>query len=191
MVRLGQLVLMVYFTTADSVENTIYLVDETKVPYQRITPYDLTAHIGEYLNALAEVQYIINDVLQISPFQVGLRMIDMHGRDTRVKVTLVGAVDAVEFIQDEITPWRQASAEHIAQAKHAETDAAGAMRAELLDDQKRLASALIDKIAPELPEAERAEYVQRLLPHFQTLMLGAVTMHVGLLGKGFAYKRNG
>jgi pSer/pThr/pTyr-binding forkhead associated (FHA) protein len=180
-IRLGQLILFIYISTISSV----YLLDKggTMAANRRLTPHSLAAQIGPYLQALSDIQSIINEILGQTSRDMGINTISVHA-DHCVHVKLDRALETVQLVQDKIVPWKeehtemlallQASGEspetettdHTSGANGHEDEKAAFRRA-----KADLAGELIRQLAPSLANHDQEYYLQKLCLSLDTLLL--------------------
>ncbi|MBN1562621.1 MAG: FHA domain-containing protein [Anaerolineae bacterium] len=104
-IRIGHLVLFVYFKAMMS----IFLVD-TGAPLVRrrkLTPHFLANHVSPYLRALAEVQFVVDDILERAPSEVALHTISVSSNGV-LNVRLEKVADAIQLVKEVIQPWTAA-----------------------------------------------------------------------------------
>lgn len=82
-----------------------------------LTPQFLSAALSPYLEAVAVIQQVSNDVMQWPPRGVVIKSIS---RQSPIDVSLSGAADAITALKEEIIPWRKKHAQELAelQATH-------------------------------------------------------------------------
>ena len=94
-VRLGQLVLHVFFNTAKATDDFIYL--QKPQPDQALTPDDLATLISPYLVALAGAQEAVNSVLNRQTPGVSIQSIEVQ--KSLIQIQLAGTAELVRFLQ--------------------------------------------------------------------------------------------
>jgi hypothetical protein len=159
--RLGHLVMQVYFTTIDS----IYLFETAPDASLKLTPDYLLETLSPYLQALNGVQSLINATLDREALEVTIGSI-RHDATDALQVTLRKATEAINVILRHVTPWKN---QHSELAKQEDKTA---FETEL----KQLAGLLIDKINPDMSEQDRPDYTQRLLALVRVLVLSPLTI---------------
>ena len=88
---------------------SIFLVD-TGAPLirrRKLTPHFLANHVSPYLRALAEVQFIVDDMLERSPSEVALHTISVSANGV-LNVRLEKVADAIKLVEEVIQPWTSA-----------------------------------------------------------------------------------
>jgi pSer/pThr/pTyr-binding forkhead associated (FHA) protein len=198
LVRLGQLLVFVYFSTnrgvpaGQPVEQVLVLVEkEGKITIrQKLTFQRLTRKLMPYLNALAVFQEIINQVMKRPAFDMTLSEINIDKNDEVIRVVLVNYPDALRLLREKVGPWKQqrlAAASSAAPPTEKTTlEAAAPQTPEMnktvmfapdnevptqaaLDMCLDLAKDLVNSIASGLSEDEKTVYVQKLLLPLYTL----------------------
>jgi pSer/pThr/pTyr-binding forkhead associated (FHA) protein len=101
-VRLGGQFLFVYFSFGDKkTTHTIYLKDRTRTGTAMLrvgltVPY-LLDNIGPYLQAIADIQQILDDAAH-QPFEVVIQNVGMPKRGSWIEASIRGASQAIEAI---------------------------------------------------------------------------------------------
>lgn len=110
-----------------------------------LTPRVLETVILPYLNAINDIQHIINAVLRRQPPHIVIRSIK---QESPVSVTVNGVSEAIQFIKETVVPWRRKHAEKMSRLAEREKEAEIAnIKVELLEKKAR--------VAKEQAEAER------------------------------------
>jgi hypothetical protein len=191
LIRLGQLAFYVYFRVRDPnepLEETLYLkVDDTSY---KLTPHDLETRLAPYLNAVAGLQTICNEIAGRDKPEVYITGVHTSPQSAFITVKMIGARDALSMARGAVKTWRESHAEQISlyRQKHgtgrwealdaapelepiavqvAETGENGTdqlQRAEV-----RLATDLLADFSPEKSEADRQPFTGRLLEHLHIL----------------------
>jgi hypothetical protein len=151
-IRLGHLVMYIYFSTIDSV----YLFEAAAEKPPHLTPDYLVKAVGPYLQALADLQGLINATLDREPAEIGVGSI-RHDTTESIQVTLRKATEAINLALKRIMPWRK---EH----SPLPTDAA------LEEALQSLAGSLIDRINPDMPASDRPAYISKLVVPVRVLV---------------------
>lgn len=184
----------------------------------RLTGEYLTNVVGPYIQALSDIQLLIDEIKQRHPTKVRIRSIR---ENSPVSVSLEGGAEAIRTVQDMVVPWmrehakamahlteeeKEASIERakaevvesrvraaksraekdklLAEAArlyeearriHMETERA---RFELQRDKLELALKIVSSLNPNLPDAEKLNYVIRLLPALDTIISSPLTLVV-------------
>jgi hypothetical protein len=105
--RLGQLMMVAYFSPSSApVEKTIFLRDLTPVSggLGGLSPQYLVTVVTPYLETIAGLQHIVDDVKGRDPSEVSIVSLDMVSG--RIKVTMKGATEAIQVLQRKVLPWR-------------------------------------------------------------------------------------
>jgi serine/threonine protein kinase len=170
---------------------------ESSYSFSKLTPYILTTAISPYLNAIVDIQNIINDARKIDRSDISIRSISQK---SPISVSLDGASEAIALIKDSVIPWRRKHSETMAhlleQEKRAEIENKKAeilekrartdservegikqheeveriklenekLRLELQRAKVQMVIDILNKIAPNLSETDKINYVVRLLP---------------------------
>jgi len=90
-------------------ENLITLTS-TISPSQKITPQYLITSIAPYINSLAEIQHIIDDAKGRQFREISVKSIQQN---SPISVSLDGASDAIQLVQEAVVPWRRKHAENM------------------------------------------------------------------------------
>ncbi len=125
---------------------------------QTLTPHYLAAMISPYLTAIADIQYLIDEMHGRQPRELVIKSIQ---QESPISVSLDGAAEAVQVVQDNVIPWRRKHAETMArlleQEKQAEIES---KRAEVLGKRASASKsrAEVEKLATEVAkQREEAE----------------------------------
>lgn len=117
-------------------QTTIILSNSTGID-QALTPHYLRTVISPYLEALDELQYLIDEIHGQSHIKATIKKISQH---SPISVSLDGAADAIQLVQENVVSWRRKHAEIMAQfleqEKLAEIES---KRAEILEKRARAA----------------------------------------------------
>lgn len=117
LVRLGQLLLFVYFNTNDTqghIEEQHFtlvinpLMAQSAAP--RLTTNRLNNHLIPYLNALIELQHFVDKLRERPLAEVNILSILYTQKDGVVAVGLRGGSDAIYILRDIIREWRRKQA---------------------------------------------------------------------------------
>jgi hypothetical protein len=159
--RLGHLVMQVFFTTIDS----IYLFETAPDASPSFTPEYLLKTLGPYLQALNDIQGLINTALDREALQATIGSI-RHDATDAIQITLRKATEAINLILRHVMPWKTVH------SVPTDPEAKAAFETELL----QLAGTLIGKINADMPEADRPDYTQRLLVVLRVLVSSPLIM---------------
>ncbi len=122
-IRLGQFKLYVYFHSGSaSEEEILFLVEMGSQSVQRqiLTPYHLATTVTPYLQALVDLQYIIEEIKMQGHRQIGINTISAVKLNAPIGVSLDGARDAIQMVRDFVIPWRREHAAQIASQAQSE-----------------------------------------------------------------------
>lgn len=133
--------------------------DELPRSLQRhLTPVYLGREVIPYLDSIAEIQRIIDDIFRRPPREVKVKTISQN---SPISVSMEGASQAIELVRDTITPWRRKHAQEMARLSEAEKQAEiESKKAEILEKRARAQKerAEVEKIAAEVvQQREMAE----------------------------------
>jgi pSer/pThr/pTyr-binding forkhead associated (FHA) protein len=179
LLRLGQQFVFVYFSTGAVSVDTIVLVDrrEPTASARRLTPDELTHHIGGYLHALEGMQAVVNRALGQLAVEVGVNDINLQEAPALTRVSITGATGAIRLVLAKIVPWRKRHAQKLAELWQVDpsaatgSDQAGTPEPMLSDDLILLTDEILKRLAPHLADADHASYSELLLPHVRTIAL--------------------
>ncbi len=125
---------------------------------QHLTPVYLGREVIPYLDSIAEIQRIIDDIFRRPPREVKVKIISQN---SPISVSMEGASQAIELVRDTITPWRRKHAQEMARLSEAEKQAEiESKKAEILEKRARAQKerAEVEKIAAEVvQQREMAE----------------------------------
>jgi serine/threonine protein kinase len=111
--------------------------EESPFAHKGMTPQRLRNSIIPYLNAIAEVQGIIDEVEGAEVNEVKIKSIQQN---SPINITLEGAAKAVQLITDTVIPWRRKHAEAMAFLSEREKQAdIESKKAEILEKRARAA----------------------------------------------------
>jgi hypothetical protein len=98
---------------------------------QKLSPQYLMTSIGPFLNALVQIQQIVNETKKKPSQEIAIKSIQQH---SPISVSLDGAADAIQLVQETVIPWRRKHAETMSrlleQEKQAEIES---KKAEILE----------------------------------------------------------
>jgi hypothetical protein len=133
----------------------------------QLTPQYLTSTILPYLNAIAEIQITIDEILSREPREIAIRSITQN---SPISVSLDGASEAIKTIQDNVVIWRRENAKILAQQQISENEVTiEVLKAETLEKRANAAKsrAEAEKISAEA-EKQRQETERLRLENQQT-----------------------
>ena len=206
LVRLGNMQIFVYFhggAPPTATEEIILLIEEPRSSaslHPRVTVSYLSVALNPYLQALADLQRVIDDSHGQLPREVVINTISALRQDLPISVSLNGASDAVRVLKSLIPPWQKkhielltklhsrASVDFSSQQGWAGQQSSDVTRmiresslneeianniwTELQSELGDLALKLIADTSPLLDESDKARFVQRVLPAITTLAIG-------------------
>jgi pSer/pThr/pTyr-binding forkhead associated (FHA) protein len=193
LIRLGQLILFAYFAafrekrSATITEQTIWLVEKREAKtHSGLTVQGLVSQILPYLNAIATLQHIIDDLTGRSTAEMEISQIGIEKNSGSIKINFMNCPDSVQLIQDKLNALRQkvatgfkpnqteasmldsnAPIENFSTTLHLEGELD--IHQEIFASHRELAGEILVQIAPSLPEEEHPAYIQRLLVPLYTL----------------------
>lgn len=155
-----------------------------------LTPECLADQITPYLQAIADIQRLIDQINKSELNHIAIRRIQQK---SPVTISFKGVKEAVQLIIDIIVPWRRKFRQEMArlEAKEKRTNI-GIRKAEALlkeaevekirlENQRlnlelqtariQLATEILSQISPQLSEVERTTYLIKLLPSLEALTL--------------------
>lgn len=179
--RLGQLMMVAYFSPSSApVEKTIFLHDLAPVSggLGGLSPQYLVTIVTPYLETIAGLQHIVDDVKGRDPSEVSIISLDMIA--SKIKVTMKGATEAIQILQRQVLPWKikyVANLEKLAQQTEAEQVG---MSDEALIETRTIGEAgpvaSRKALRPAQTSVLSAERVQPLFPHDFPEKLAAVVL---------------
>lgn len=156
-IRLGQLVLHIYFTDVQSSEQTFFLVHRGQNHGHPLTGDELVKHVAPFLHAVEDLQQHINAIRDEDHLKMEINAITATNQSQAISVRVVNAGDAIRLLKEVIMPWKQAHVEAI--QNHAE---------ELPEMQKKMVLDLVSHLDDD-PE-NRSRVVERLMPLIELLV---------------------
>ncbi len=132
-----------------------------------MTPAILLNEVGPFLNALADLQHLINDVKKRQWPEVQLLAVikDTAADNAPITATLKGVVDAIAFMQT-IVNWRRKQADLLSQKDCTDPH--------LYQAKVQLALDILTKVAPRLDETQRIGYAALLLEPLEVLVTSSL-----------------
>jgi hypothetical protein len=125
-----------------------------------LTPRYLETHINPYLNAINDLQHIIDEIKGRRPTTIRIKSVSQA---SPISVNLNGAQEAIQLIKDTIVPWRRKHVEKMARLLEKEKQAEiGNIKADILEKRARAArdDAESEKITAEA--AKQREETERM-----------------------------
>lgn len=154
-IRLGQIVLHIYFAEVEPAEQSFFLVNREQAHQHPVTSEILVAHVAPYLRTVEALQQQINTICHEPHFEMEINAISATKQSGAISVRVSNAGQAIRLLKDVVTPWKRSHAEAI----QTEAD-------DLPDLQKQLVLDLVHEIQADIPPDE---LVEQLLPLIQTL----------------------
>jgi hypothetical protein len=188
-VRLGQLILFIYFA-GESSKQTIYLREATPPSPEspQFSAYYLGQSVTPYLNAVVGIQQVLDGLTERTPGEAAIEAISINAREARISVSLDGAREAVRLVQDIVEPWKRHHADLLNQVRalpgtapdqvyagEPDTEQARLLRS-LNQAQTELAKSLLDEVSPATAADIDNSYVEHLLPHLHVLALSTLVI---------------
>lgn len=196
-VRLGNLRMFVYFRAGEeahgAIEEIILLAEEPRASsamHPRVTARYLSTTIYPYVQALVELQNVVEECQGQPPREIIINTISAMRPDLPIGISITGASHAISLAKQMIAPWRKLRAgapdaaappanppdepqgayatRIISQAEPggiADTPLTPTQQADLL----RLAQDIINNVAPGLPLADKSTFVARAMPAISVL----------------------
>jgi acyl carrier protein len=102
-----------------------------------LTPKYLETHINPYLNAISDIQHVIDEVCGRQPCAIRIQSIK---QSSPISVNLNGTQEAIQLIKDTIVPWRRKHIEKMAHLLEKEKQAEiGSKKADILEKRAHAA----------------------------------------------------
>lgn len=119
LLRLGQLGLYTYYGSAAkmSVSRTEIINLKPGLPGVariKLTPYNLNKHISPYLNGLAGIQTMCDEINDLTPSEIDISNITVSS-NLLISVQLEGGKDAIRFAKGKLALWRDTYGSQVAQ----------------------------------------------------------------------------
>lgn len=130
-------------------------------PAAALTPHFLATVVSPCLSAIAELQYLLDELAGREPREVEVLAVT---EGWPVPASLVGANEALQVVQEFVLPWAQ--------------EQRGGVREMAVG----LALNLLARYRPDLSDRDRISYVTRLLPALETLLSSPLEIS-GLSGR--------
>ncbi len=201
--RLGQLMMVAYFTpTAVPTERTIFLKDRLTTSGQAgLSPQYLLTIVTPYLETIAELQHLIDEMRGLDSHEVGINSLDLASGT--LKVTMRGATEAIQLLERKVLPWRtQFVAQlggigeiqpqpELVETRQIDSSTGGmlarqpAARTTLLDPerlasaqtqdfQRKMAGVIFQELGADLSEEQRAMHEARLVALLSRLLVSTL-----------------
>lgn len=173
LLRLGQLGLYTYFSTEAKISANLTEIISLKsglpgLERVKLTPFNLSKHISPYLNGLAGIQGMCDEINNLKPSEVTISNISVSS-NTLISVHLEGGKDAIRFAKGKLALWRDQYAGQVAQALEiARTIAQAANANETTQKFRDVGSEEMKKLRQELQQAEQRlamEYLNEFAAH--------------------------
>jgi hypothetical protein len=178
---------------------------------ESLTPQYLTETIAPYLNAVAKIQQVIDEI-QDNPHKEA--KIHFITQNTPITATVSGVAQAVQIIGEMTIPWKRKHAQKMTALAQAEKQAQIQMlnaevseskawtekerakaeakrieseqmrleneklRRELAREKMQLVLGFVNQIGPELKPEDKMIYVQKFLPHLETILSSPLRLTV-------------
>ncbi len=190
--RLGQLMMVAYFTpTAIPAERTIFLKDRMTTSGQAgLSPQYLLTIVTPYLETIAELQHLIDEMRGLDSHEVGINSLDLASGT--LKVTMRGATEAIQLLERKVLPWRSQFVSQLGEmvepqprpelvetrqidastgsvlarqvpAATTVLDPARLASAQTQDFQRKMASVIFEEVGVTFSEGQRAAHEARLV----------------------------
>ncbi len=193
-IQLGQLVMRLYFDTAEALRATEERIS-FRSPMAQLTPDYLAHRVSPYLLALAGVQEISDEILEReTAIEIGAITVDAEAQFT---VQISGTRDALKLVKTEIKTWRDANTERISlflrmkqslrkqtsvlmnnigPASSTEEVAARELGRELREAEVQLARSFLSALAPYQAQTLLEPYVDMLVKHIHVLVFSPLNV---------------
>lgn len=137
--------------------------EELPLPLQRyLTPSYLSREVIPYLDSIANIQRIIDEISGRPISEVRVKMIS---QTSPISVSMEGASQAIELVRDTVTPWRRRHTQEMARLSEAEKQAEiESKKAEILEKRARAQKdrAKAERIAAEVAQQHEMAEKARL-----------------------------
>lgn len=176
------------------IENTAYLLLRSKeavsieepeglstlvfMGSERLTPHYLETHINPYLNAINDLQRVIDEIKGRRPSTIQIKSVRQA---SPISIDLKGAPEAIQLIRDTVVPWRRKHIEKMARLQEREKQAEiGNIKADILEKRARAArdNAETAKITAEA--AQQREETEKMRLDNERLRLELVAAKIQL-----------
>ncbi len=187
LVRLGQLAMYVYFN-AEETERPAYASFRIKQAGKKddeakITFTTLSDKIVPFLNAVADIQKICDEVLERKPETIHLQSLTVEGEDEIVNIKLSGANESVNLLKTKYVRWQKQQITNAISDTGTTSDTSKATKSEgngtePKTPQSTLAAALVDDLAPFRAEDFQKTYIDKLTEPLKILLNSPFTLVV-------------
>lgn len=169
--RMGQMNMNVYFELGEPIQDTIFLIDQSKdtesLSRHALTANDLSSGLSPFLRALNDLQQLVDEIIGRASFDIGINRINVSKPGNVISINIDGARDAVELLRHHIIPWKFENNNMLKIRDHI-----------MLDAVKDLALMLITVIRGDndLDEVVINEFAGQMLPIIQALLLSPMEL---------------
>lgn len=189
-IRLGQLTVYAYFNSTVYNEQTIFLVEteDGAETTSKLTPDYLVSTIGPYLNAISQLQYIIDEAAERTQSEVHINTISASVQHSHIRVAIDGVPDAISLVKAIVVPWRKqqnsslGAFRKVEKLSDAEMDAPGGesdakrQRQDLARTLFQLANDMLSQSAPTLSAEDRKAVIKKMFPSLQIVSLSTIEL---------------
>ena len=150
-------------------EVTLNIIDQhhsRQMGILRLTPHYMAHKLGPYLQAMADLQHLINKCQGKVLPETLIRSVQVDEFQAHLVVKLITVHEAVEAVQKWIMPWREG------------VDAGVMIPLEQNMTLHQLADAIIKDVAPDISEVDHVIYVENLLPALTILANGELVFSI-------------
>lgn len=182
LVRLGQLAMYVYFNT-ESVERPIYATlkirQRNPQPTEtKVTLNTLAETVVPFLQAVASIQKICDEVLERTPETVSLHALNADNVDGIIQIQLSGANEAINLLKTKYVRWQKqqeppkvlTSSDSVPTLKPDEPVKTETNGTEPPSPAAKLADVLVEELAPFRAETFQKTYSERLIEPLKKLL---------------------
>lgn len=173
--QLGQLVIYFYADSAEAVRSVHERISFRSAS-DRLTPQYLATRITPYLNALASVQAVCDEILSREPSSVEIDTINIDGPEV-ISVRITGARDALRLAKGHLKLWRK---EHSGKLSSVENNQNWhELGEELREAEISLAFEFLRDIAPDHAGEDSRGYIEKLLQPLHVLAVSPLYVTTG------------
>lgn len=202
LLRLGQLGLYAYFSTAAKVNAYQAEIINLKPGLPgaariRLTPYNLSKHISPYLTGLAGIQAVCDEINDNKPAEINISTITVSS-NLMISVHLEGGKDAIRFAKGKLALWRDSYAPQVAQAleiarslsqatntaettqkfREAGSDEIKQLRQTLQEAERQLGIEFLSEFAAYHPLEKRSAFLQKFMTPLHALTFSTLQVAV-------------